>query len=119
MDFAVHTKLSETLYIVQLPTAGAIAGMPAAYLITPCDVIRTRLQVEARKGNTSCTSLRHCAKTIWHEEGVRIEQNQVSMSVFGYKNKSDGKSVLGAWRTEESNSFAYALCDGKNRLSLG
>lgn len=43
--------------------------MPAAYLTTPCDVIKTRLQVEARKGDTEYTSLRQCARTIFKEEG--------------------------------------------------
>lgn len=57
------------LSIVQLLTAGAIAGMPAAYLTTPCDVIKTRLQVEARKGEATYTGLRHAASTIWKEEG--------------------------------------------------
>jgi solute carrier family 25 aspartate/glutamate transporter 12/13 len=52
-------------------TAGAIAGMPAAYLTTPCDVIKTRLQVEARKGEQTYHGLRHAAKTIWKEEGFR------------------------------------------------
>ena len=62
---------AKKLGIVQLLTAGAIAGMPAAYLTTPCDVIKTRLQVEARKGEAQYTGLRHAAKTIWKEEGFR------------------------------------------------
>jgi solute carrier family 25 (mitochondrial aspartate/glutamate transporter), member 12/13 len=45
--------------------------MPAAYLTTPCDVIKTRLQVEARKGETQYKSLRHCAQMIWQQEGFK------------------------------------------------
>jgi solute carrier family 25 (mitochondrial aspartate/glutamate transporter), member 12/13 len=62
---------TKKLGILQLLLSGAIAGMPAAYLTTPCDVIKTRLQVEARKGEASYTGLRHAAKTIWKEEGFK------------------------------------------------
>ncbi|KAF3938690.1 Mitoferrin-1 [Dactylella cylindrospora] len=59
------------LGILQLLISGAIAGMPAAYLTTPCDVIKTRLQVEARKGETHYRGLVHCAKTVYKEEGFK------------------------------------------------
>jgi solute carrier family 25 (mitochondrial aspartate/glutamate transporter), member 12/13 len=59
------------LGILQLLTAGAIAGMPAAYFTTPFDVIKTRLQVEARKGQTSYNGIAHCARSILREEGFK------------------------------------------------
>jgi solute carrier family 25 aspartate/glutamate transporter 12/13 len=45
--------------------------MPAAYLTTPCDVIKTRLQVEARKGQATYNGLLDCARKIWREEGFK------------------------------------------------
>lgn len=69
-DFFGETQ-TKKLGVVQLLTAGAIAGMPAAYLTTPCDVIKTRLQVEARKGEVGYTGLRHCASSILKEEGFK------------------------------------------------
>ena len=62
---------SKKLGILQLLTSGAIAGMPAAYLTTPCDVIKTRLQVEARKGDTSYNGIVDCARKVFREEGFK------------------------------------------------
>lgn len=45
--------------------------MPAAYLTTPCDVIKTRLQVEARKGQATYTGLFDCARKVYAEEGFK------------------------------------------------
>uniref|UniRef100_A0A674CAZ3 Solute carrier family 25 member 13 n=1 Tax=Salmo trutta TaxID=8032 RepID=A0A674CAZ3_SALTR len=51
--------------------SGAIAGMPAASLVTPADVIKTRLQVAARAGQTTYTGLADCFWKILKEEGPR------------------------------------------------
>lgn len=51
--------------------AAAIAGMPAAYFTTPADVIKTRLQVEARKGQTTYKGIGDAFGKIMAEEGIR------------------------------------------------
>lgn len=47
------------------------AGMPAASLVTPADVIKTRLQVAARAGQTTYSGLVDCFWKILREEGPR------------------------------------------------
>lgn len=54
-----------------LLAAGAIAGVPAASLVTPADVIKTRLQVVARSGQTTYTGVWDATKKIMAEEGPR------------------------------------------------
>ncbi|KAL1140146.1 hypothetical protein AAG570_000078 [Ranatra chinensis] len=56
---------------MSLFTAGVIAGVPAASLVTPADVIKTRLQVVARQGQTTYSGLIDAAKKIYAEEGAR------------------------------------------------
>ncbi|KAI3383103.1 hypothetical protein SNEBB_006678 [Seison nebaliae] len=52
-----------------LLVAGAIAGMPAASLVTPADVIKTRLQVVARQGQTKYDGVIDATKKIIRQEG--------------------------------------------------
>ncbi|KAF9167903.1 mitochondrial aspartate-glutamate transporter agc1 [Actinomortierella ambigua] len=59
------------LTIGELLISGAIAGMPAAYFTTPADVIKTRLQVEARKGQSTYSGISDAARKIFAEEGFR------------------------------------------------
>ncbi|XP_058064276.1 calcium-binding mitochondrial carrier protein Aralar1 isoform X1 [Anopheles bellator] len=54
-----------------LLAAGAIAGIPAASLVTPADVIKTRLQVVARTGQTTYTGVMDAVRKIMAEEGPR------------------------------------------------
>ncbi|XP_064549477.1 calcium-binding mitochondrial carrier protein Aralar1 isoform X3 [Drosophila montana] len=56
---------------LSLLAAGAIAGVPAASLVTPADVIKTRLQVAARTGQTTYTGVWDATKKIMAEEGPR------------------------------------------------
>lgn len=51
--------------------AGIMAGAPSAYLTTPFDVIKTRLQVEARKGESTYNGLTDCARKVYREEGFK------------------------------------------------
>lgn len=50
--------------------SATLAGMPAAAIPTPADVIKTRLQVQARTGQTTYNGLMDCAIKITREEGL-------------------------------------------------
>ncbi|CAI5444746.1 unnamed protein product [Caenorhabditis angaria] len=47
-----------------------IAGVPAAGLVTPADVIKTRLQVAAKAGQTTYNGVIDCARKLLKEEGA-------------------------------------------------
>ncbi|XP_077280930.1 calcium-binding mitochondrial carrier protein Aralar1 isoform X4 [Temnothorax americanus] len=67
---------------LSLLVSGAIAGVPAAALVTPADVIKTRLQVVARKGQTTYNGLLDCARKIYREEGARAFWKGATARVF-------------------------------------
>ena len=56
---------------LELMASGAGAGMPAAFLVTPADVIKTRLQVEARTGQQTYLGILDAAGKIAKAEGLR------------------------------------------------
>ncbi|TRY77561.1 hypothetical protein DNTS_001971 [Danionella cerebrum] len=67
---------------LQLLSAGAIAGVPAASLVTPADVIKTRLQVAARAGQTTYSGVIDCFRKIMKEEGFRALWKGAGARVF-------------------------------------
>ncbi|XP_010070845.1 PREDICTED: calcium-binding mitochondrial carrier protein Aralar2-like, partial [Pterocles gutturalis] len=62
--------------------AGSIAGMPAASLVTPADVIKTRLQVAARAGQTTYSGVVDCFVKIVREEGPKALWKGAGARVF-------------------------------------
>ncbi|XP_016312121.1 LOW QUALITY PROTEIN: calcium-binding mitochondrial carrier protein Aralar2-like [Sinocyclocheilus anshuiensis] len=66
----------------RLLLAGALGGMPAASLVTPADVIKTRLQVAARAGQTTYNGLIDCFWKILREEGPRAFWKGAEARVF-------------------------------------
>ncbi|KAM4668186.1 electrogenic aspartate/glutamate antiporter SLC25A12, mitochondrial isoform 4-T13 [Amazona ochrocephala] len=67
---------------LNLLTAGAIAGVPAASLVTPADVIKTRLQVAARAGQTTYSGVIDCFRKILKEEGASAFWKGAGARVF-------------------------------------
>ena len=58
--------LQGNIGLVRLFLSGAFAGATAAGLVTPADVVKTRVQVE----NSRYTSIPQCAATVLREEGI-------------------------------------------------
>ncbi|KAH8099839.1 mitochondrial inner membrane protein [Cristinia sonorae] len=59
------------LSFLETLASAAIAGMPAAYLTTPADVVKTRLQTEAKTGQTNYKGMADAFSKIYREEGFK------------------------------------------------
>lgn len=64
-------KNGKKLGFGELLASAAIAGMPAAFMTTPADVIKTRLQVEARKGQATYDGIMDCFAKVLKDEGPK------------------------------------------------
>jgi solute carrier family 25 aspartate/glutamate transporter 12/13 len=62
--------------------SATLAGAPAAALATPADVIKTRLQVVARTGQTTYSGVTDCAVKLMREEGFRAFWKGAPARVF-------------------------------------
>jgi solute carrier family 25 aspartate/glutamate transporter 12/13 len=60
---------SKKLNPFELLLCGAGAGVPAAFLVTPADVVKTRLQVASRQGQTTYSGIVDALRKIGQEEG--------------------------------------------------
>jgi len=68
-DYFGEGKNGKKLGYGETLLAASIAGMPSAYLTTPADVVKTRLQSEARKGDTHYKGVLDALRKIPAEEG--------------------------------------------------
>ncbi|KAG6557792.1 hypothetical protein Mapa_000559 [Marchantia paleacea] len=66
--FAVYTFIRQ-MYPEQSFMAGCIAAIPATVIVTPMDVIKTRMQMEATAGEDEYENAWHCFLMILRNEG--------------------------------------------------
>jgi len=71
-----------TISPISLFCAGVLAGIPAPFLTTPADVIKTRLQVKPRAGQTSYNGVIDCTRKLMREEGPRAFWKGANQRVF-------------------------------------
>ncbi|KAL7424767.1 mitochondrial aspartate-glutamate transporter agc1 [Cryptotrichosporon argae] len=64
-------RRGKVLSFGELLIAASVSGMPAAYLTTPADVVKTRLQSQARAGQTVYKGVLDGLATVYREEGLR------------------------------------------------
>ncbi|KAL7410524.1 putative mitochondrial inner membrane protein [Mrakia frigida] len=70
-DFFGEGKNGYQLTNFQTLLAAGAGGIPAAYLTTPADVVKTRLQTEAKAGYTHYKGVFNAFSVITKEEGVK------------------------------------------------
>ncbi|GMI22881.1 hypothetical protein TeGR_g11991, partial [Tetraparma gracilis] len=90
--------------------AGMAAGVPAAFLTTPFDVIKTRLQVVARDGEMKYTGMLDCAGKLMEAEGIGAFFKGSGMRVF----RSSPQFGITLMSYEMLSSLVYGKDGNKN-----
>ena len=92
-------QVSKGVTATNLLIAGAAAGVPAAFLTTPADVIKTRLQVSARKGEMTYNGITDCATKILKHEGVSafFKGSGKFLRYFGIATSSTSTYIKKSW----------------------
>lgn len=88
------------MFVLNLNRSFPSKGVPAASLVTPADVIKTRLQVAARAGQTTYNGVIDCFGKILREEGPTALW----------------KGAGGKERDTEYSGCALHACGGENYL---
>lgn len=86
---------------ISLLLAGAGAGVPAAFLTTPADVIKTRLQVVTREGEMAYHGFRDCTTKIYRAEGLGAFFKGSGMRVM----RSSPQFGITLWAYEKLNGL--------------
>ncbi|KAI5070360.1 hypothetical protein GOP47_0014703 [Adiantum capillus-veneris] len=68
--FACYTLITQ-MYPDQRFWAGFVAAIPATVLVTPLDVIKTRLQMETPPGQEPYKDAFHCCRVLLQQEGLK------------------------------------------------
>ena len=68
-DYLVRREYSGYASASNLLLAGTIAAVPAALLTTPADMVKTRLQVVPRAGETTYSGIGDCIRKVYELEG--------------------------------------------------
>ena len=86
--------LSFVRYFGEMKCAFLLKGVPAASLVTPADVIKTRLQVAARAGQTTYSGVIDCFRKILREEGPSAFWKGTAGRGWGHRERLAGTGVL-------------------------
>lgn len=79
-DLFGEGKNGKQLSNLETLLAAGMGGMPAAYLTTPADVVKTRLQTEARAGQTHVSVSRPCTLCSFAREKADVIDRLCNLS---------------------------------------